>query len=47
MVGEDPAGTGTVFREDTLRAYAAAAGFTDVRVAPIESDFWRFYLLAG
>jgi SAM-dependent methyltransferase len=47
MTGEDPAGTGTVFREDTLRAYASEAGFTEVHVAAVENDFWRFYLLSG
>ncbi|MGZ6694469.1 MAG: SAM-dependent methyltransferase [Solirubrobacteraceae bacterium] len=45
MVGDDPAGTGTVMREDTVRAYAAAAGFAACEVAPIENDFWRFYVL--
>jgi hypothetical protein len=47
MVGEDPAGTGTVFREDTMRAYASEAGFADVEVTPVENDFWRFYLLTA
>ena len=45
MVGEDAAGTGTVMREDTVRGYAKDAGFADCEVAPIENDFWRFYLL--
>jgi 2-polyprenyl-3-methyl-5-hydroxy-6-metoxy-1,4-benzoquinol methylase len=45
MVGENAAGTGTVMREDTLRGYAEQAGFADCVVAPIENDFWRFYLL--
>jgi SAM-dependent methyltransferase len=45
MVGENAAGTGTVMREDTVRGYAEQAGFTDFAVAPIENDFWRFYLL--
>lgn len=45
MVGENAAGTGTVMREDTVRDYAAQAGFADFEVAPIENDFWRFYLL--
>jgi 2-polyprenyl-3-methyl-5-hydroxy-6-metoxy-1,4-benzoquinol methylase len=47
MVGENAAGTGTVMREDTVRSYAKQAGFADFRVAPIENDFWRFYLLKG
>jgi SAM-dependent methyltransferase len=45
MVGENAAGTGTVMREDTVRGYANHAGFADCGVAPIENDFWRFYLL--
>jgi SAM-dependent methyltransferase len=45
MVGENAAGTGTVMREDTVRGYAEHAGFADCEVAPIENDFWRFYLL--
>jgi 2-polyprenyl-3-methyl-5-hydroxy-6-metoxy-1,4-benzoquinol methylase len=45
MIGEDAAGTGTVMREDTVRGYAEQAGFADCEVAPIENDFWRFYLL--
>jgi SAM-dependent methyltransferase len=45
MVGENPAGTGTVMREHTVRGYAREAGFTGFDVAPIENDFLRFYLL--
>jgi ubiquinone/menaquinone biosynthesis C-methylase UbiE len=45
MVGENAAGTGTVMREETVRGYAEQAGFADYEVAPIENDFWRFYLL--
>ena len=45
MVGDDPAGTGTVMRSDTVRQYAEQAGFSGFEVAPIENDFWRFYLL--
>jgi SAM-dependent methyltransferase len=41
----DSARTGTVMRPDTVRAYAAEAGFSDVQVLPIEHDFWRFYRL--
>jgi len=29
----------------TVEAYACHAGFVEVEVAPIENDFWRFYLL--
>jgi SAM-dependent methyltransferase len=38
-------GTGTVMRPDILRRYAAAAGFAEVEVLPIEDDFFRFYRL--
>jgi 2-polyprenyl-3-methyl-5-hydroxy-6-metoxy-1,4-benzoquinol methylase len=37
------AGTGTVMRPDTLRRYAREAGFEDIEILPIETDFWRFY----
>ena len=47
MVGEQPAGTGTVMRESTVRAYAEQAGFARFEVLPIENDFWRFYRLSG
>jgi len=39
--------TGTAMRTDTLRGYAADAGFTGFEVLPIENDFWRFYRLEG
>ena len=45
MVGEDPAGTGTVMRRDTVAGYAAEAGFRGFEVLPIENDFYRFYRL--
>jgi 2-polyprenyl-3-methyl-5-hydroxy-6-metoxy-1,4-benzoquinol methylase len=38
-------GTGTVFRPETLRRYATAAGFTGIEVLPVENDLWRFYTL--
>jgi 2-polyprenyl-3-methyl-5-hydroxy-6-metoxy-1,4-benzoquinol methylase len=41
----DEAATGTVMRPDTLRQYAAEAGFSAVDIAPVQHDFWRFYLL--
>jgi SAM-dependent methyltransferase len=42
----DSAGTGTVMREHTLRAYAQQAGLDAVSVLPIEDfGFWRFYEL--
>ncbi len=45
MAESPPAGTGTVIRPPTLRGDAAAAGFRDVEIPPIENDFWRFYHL--
>jgi SAM-dependent methyltransferase len=45
MIGEGAAGTGTVMREHTVEEYARRAGFTGFEVAPIENDFWRFYVL--
>jgi 2-polyprenyl-3-methyl-5-hydroxy-6-metoxy-1,4-benzoquinol methylase len=39
------AGTGTVMRPDVLRRYAREAGFEDIEILPIETDFWRFYQL--
>jgi 2-polyprenyl-3-methyl-5-hydroxy-6-metoxy-1,4-benzoquinol methylase len=45
LLDHDSAGTGTVIRPDTVRAYAAEAGFAQADVLPIEHDFWRFYRL--
>lgn len=45
MLDEDTAATGTVMRPDTVRRYAAEAGFGNVTVLPIEHDFWWFYRL--
>jgi hypothetical protein len=45
VIDEDSAGTGTVMRPDTVRTYAAEAGFSRTDVLPIEHDFWRFYRL--
>jgi 2-polyprenyl-3-methyl-5-hydroxy-6-metoxy-1,4-benzoquinol methylase len=45
MVGKGAAGTGTVMRPATVLRYAEEAGFSSCAVLPIESDFWRFYLL--
>jgi hypothetical protein len=45
MLDQDSAGTGTVMRPDTVRAYAMEAGFGQVEVLAIEHDFWRFYRL--
>ncbi len=43
--GAHSAGTGTVMRTPTFTSYARQAGFSDVRVLPIEHDFFRFYRL--
>lgn len=32
-------------RPETLRRYATEAGFAEIEVLPIETDFWRFYRL--
>jgi len=44
---DDPqtAATGAVMRPPTLRRYAGEAGFAEVEILPIETDFWRFYRL--
>jgi hypothetical protein len=45
IVGSTAAGTGTVFRAETVRGYAEDASFLYCEGLPIENDFWRFYLL--
>lgn len=45
LAESDEAATGTVMRPSTLRRYATEAGFASVEIAPVEHDFWRFYLL--
>jgi len=47
MIGEDAAGTGTVMRAGTMRAYASEAGFSGFEVLAIENDFYRFYRLTS
>jgi 2-polyprenyl-3-methyl-5-hydroxy-6-metoxy-1,4-benzoquinol methylase len=39
------AATGTVMRPATFTAYATTAGFSNVEIAPIEHDLFRFYQL--
>jgi 2-polyprenyl-3-methyl-5-hydroxy-6-metoxy-1,4-benzoquinol methylase len=39
------AATGAVMRPSTLRQYALQAGFSEVEVLPIHTDYWRFYRL--
>jgi 2-polyprenyl-3-methyl-5-hydroxy-6-metoxy-1,4-benzoquinol methylase len=45
MAEQPSAATGTVMRTDTLRRYAAEAGFSGVDVLPIEHEVFRFYRL--
>ena len=45
MSEQPSAGTGTVMRTDTMKSYAAAAGFSDVEVLDIPHDLLRFYRL--
>lgn len=45
MLGENAAGTGTVMRAPTMRRYAEQAGFANVEILAIDSDFYRFYRL--
>jgi 2-polyprenyl-3-methyl-5-hydroxy-6-metoxy-1,4-benzoquinol methylase len=45
MAEQPSAATGTAMRPETLRRYAAEAGFHGVEILPIENDFWRFYRL--
>ena len=47
MMDAESAGTGTVIRPDTVRAYAAEAGFARVDMLPIEHDSWRYYRLVS
>jgi hypothetical protein len=32
-------------RPSVLRGYALQAGFRDVQILPIDTDYWRFYRL--
>jgi 2-polyprenyl-3-methyl-5-hydroxy-6-metoxy-1,4-benzoquinol methylase len=45
MSEQPSAATGTVMRTDTLRRYAAEAGFSSVEVLPIQHDLFRLYRL--
>ncbi|GAB3233043.1 class I SAM-dependent methyltransferase [Glycomyces halotolerans] len=36
---------GTMLRSSTVERWAGEAGFAEFRIAPIENDFWRFYLM--
>ncbi|WP_100444042.1 class I SAM-dependent methyltransferase [Glycomyces xiaoerkulensis] len=47
-IAEDPVeANGTMLRAPTVARWAAEAGYADFEVAPIENDFWRFYLMRG
>jgi SAM-dependent methyltransferase len=37
--------TGAVMRSPILRGYAVEAGFREVEVLPVQTDYWRFYRL--
>ncbi len=39
--------TGTVMRPNILRAHAEEAGFAEMKILPLENDFFRFYRLRG
>ncbi|MGH2555094.1 MAG: class I SAM-dependent methyltransferase [Actinomycetota bacterium] len=39
------AATGAVMRPSILRRYAIEAGFRNMEILPIETDYWRFYRL--
>ena len=45
MDDPDTAATGAVMRPSLLQRYATEAGFGDLEILPIETDFWRFYRL--
>ena len=45
MTEPGSAATGTLIRPDTVRRYAAEAGFATVEVLPVESVAFRLYLL--
>jgi SAM-dependent methyltransferase len=45
MADQPSVGTGTVMRADTLRGFAEEAGFSRVKVLPVENFFFRIYQL--
>ena len=45
MADQPSVATGAVMRPDTLRRYAAEAGFQSLEVLPIDHFFFRFYRL--
>lgn len=47
-MAEDPVeANGTMLRASTVERWAGEAGFAEFAVAPIENDFWRFYVMRG
>jgi 2-polyprenyl-3-methyl-5-hydroxy-6-metoxy-1,4-benzoquinol methylase len=45
MADQPSAATGTVMRSDTLRQYAQEAGFSQVKILPVDNFFFRLYQL--
>ncbi len=45
MGDPDTAATGAVMRPSVLHQYALEAGFNELEVLPIDTDYWRFYRL--
>lgn len=45
MADPQTAATGAVMRPPVLRKYALQAGFRDLQILPIDTDYWRFYRL--
>jgi 2-polyprenyl-3-methyl-5-hydroxy-6-metoxy-1,4-benzoquinol methylase len=45
MVDEPSAALGTVMRADQVRELAAAAGYADTEILPVDNDLFRFYRL--
>jgi ubiquinone/menaquinone biosynthesis C-methylase UbiE len=47
-LAEHPAeAAGTVLRAPTVARWAAAAGFAEFEILPIDNPFWRFYRMRG
>jgi hypothetical protein len=45
MADPQTAATGAVMRPPVLHHYALQAGFAEVEILPIDTDYWRFYRL--
>lgn len=46
MVFPDSAAIGTVFNPSKIQELALKAGFSKLKIVPVENDFWRFYPIA-